>query len=152
MLPKCVKSSNTILHIMTSSKGNIFRLPFLRGNHRSPVDSSHKGKWREAFMFSMMCAWTNIKNKQTRRRRLETPLRSLWRHCNGTRFLGDMYPKHWYQMDQTRDCRLLKTTWTSRPFVSVIWKYLVRMTTLRSRQNRRQFANVWKRWRATWSF
>ena len=31
--------------------------PFVRGIHRSPVNSSHKGQWRGALMFSLMCAW-----------------------------------------------------------------------------------------------
>ena len=31
----------------------------VRGTHRSPVDSPHKGQWRGALMFSLMCAWTN---------------------------------------------------------------------------------------------
>ena len=36
-----------VLFMMTSSNGNIFRVhdwPFVRGIHRSPVDSSHKGQ------------------------------------------------------------------------------------------------------------
>ena len=33
--------------------------PFVRGMHRWPLDSSHKGQWREALMFSLICAWTN---------------------------------------------------------------------------------------------
>ena len=33
--------------------------PFGRGIHQSQVDSPHKGKWRGALMFSLMCAWTN---------------------------------------------------------------------------------------------
>ena len=33
--------------------------PFVRGIHRSPVNSPHKGQWREALMFSLICAWTN---------------------------------------------------------------------------------------------
>ena len=33
--------------------------PFVRGIHRSPVNSSHKGQWREALMFSLICAWIN---------------------------------------------------------------------------------------------
>ena len=33
--------------------------PFVRGIHRWPVDSPHKGKWRTALMISSMCAWTN---------------------------------------------------------------------------------------------
>ena len=27
--------------------------------HRSPVNSLHKGQWRGAFMFSLICAWIN---------------------------------------------------------------------------------------------
>ena len=32
--------------------------PFVRGIHRWPVDSRHKGQWR-ALMFSWICTWTN---------------------------------------------------------------------------------------------
>ena len=39
--------------IMTSSNGNIF-----------PVNSPHKGQWRRALMFSLICSWINgwVKN------------------------------------------------------------------------------------------
>ena len=33
--------------------------PFVRGIHRSPVDFPHKGQWRGALMFSLICACTN---------------------------------------------------------------------------------------------
>ena len=33
--------------------------PFVRGIHRSPVDSPHKGQWRGALMFSLICARIN---------------------------------------------------------------------------------------------
>ena len=33
--------------------------PFLRGINRSLVDSPHKGQWRGALMFYLICAWTN---------------------------------------------------------------------------------------------
>ena len=33
--------------------------PFVRGIHRSPVNSPHKGQWRRALMFSFICAWIN---------------------------------------------------------------------------------------------
>ena len=33
--------------------------PFVRGIHQSPVDSPHKGQWRGALVFSLICAWTN---------------------------------------------------------------------------------------------
>ena len=31
--------------------------PFVRGIRRSPVNSPHKGQWRRALMFSLICAW-----------------------------------------------------------------------------------------------
>ena len=33
--------------------------PIVRGIHRSPVNSPHKGQWREPVMFSMIFAWIN---------------------------------------------------------------------------------------------
>ena len=33
--------------------------PFVRGTHRSPVNSPHKGQWRGALMFSLICGWIN---------------------------------------------------------------------------------------------
>ena len=33
--------------------------PFVRGIHRSPVDSPHQGQWRGALMYSLICEWTN---------------------------------------------------------------------------------------------
>ena len=35
------------------------RWPFVRGIHRSPVNSPHKGQWRGALRFSSICAWIN---------------------------------------------------------------------------------------------
>ena len=33
--------------------------PFVRGIHRSPVNSPHKGQWRGALIFLLICAWIN---------------------------------------------------------------------------------------------
>ena len=33
--------------------------PFVWEIHRSPVNSPHKGQWRGALMFSLICAWIN---------------------------------------------------------------------------------------------
>ena len=33
--------------------------PFVREIHRSLVNSPHKGQWRRALMFSLICAWIN---------------------------------------------------------------------------------------------
>ena len=34
--------------------------PFVRGIHQSPVNSPHKGQWRGALMFSLICVWITI--------------------------------------------------------------------------------------------
>ena len=33
--------------------------PFVRGIHRSPVNSPHKGQWRGSLIFYLICAWIN---------------------------------------------------------------------------------------------
>ena len=33
--------------------------PFVRGIHRSAVNSPHKGQWRGALIFSLICVWKN---------------------------------------------------------------------------------------------
>ena len=40
-------------------KKNSCNWPFVRGIHRSPVNSPHKGQWRGALMFSLICVWIN---------------------------------------------------------------------------------------------
>ena len=48
--------------------------PFVRGIHRSPVNSPHKGQWRGALMFSMICSlingWVNNREAGDLRRHL----------------------------------------------------------------------------------
>ena len=34
-------------------------LVFVRGIHRPPMNSPHKGQWRGALFFSLICAWIN---------------------------------------------------------------------------------------------
>ena len=54
---------------------------FVRGIHQSPVDSLHKRQWRRALIFFNRHQNKRL-SKQSRRRWFETPLHSLWRHCN----------------------------------------------------------------------
>ena len=72
--------------------------PALWGIHRSPMDSPHKGQWRGAFMFTLICAlthgWTNNGDAGD--------LRSHRAHYDGTvtlelveRNLSHQYI-HWY--------------------------------------------------------
>ena len=51
--------------------------PFVRGIHRSPVNSPHKGQWRGALMFSLICALNKRLSKQSWGWWFETPLCSL---------------------------------------------------------------------------
>ena len=47
---------------------------FVRGIHRSTVNSPHKGQWRGALMFSLICVWINgwVNNREAG---------DLRRHC-----------------------------------------------------------------------
>ena len=58
---------------------------FVRGIHRSPVNSPHKDQWRGALMFSLICLNRRL-SKQWWGWWLETPSRQLWRHCNGKKY------------------------------------------------------------------
>ena len=78
-------------------------LPFVRGIRRSPVNSPHKGQWREALMFSLICAWVNgwVNNREAgnlRHHRAHFDVTAMiymsWRHlikCK-TRILEIMNP------------------------------------------------------------
>ena len=56
-------------------------LAFVRGIHRSPVNSPHKGQWRRSLMFLWSVPEQRM-SKQSRRWWFETSSRPLWRHCN----------------------------------------------------------------------
>ena len=76
---------------------------FVRGIHRSPVNSLHKGQRRRALMFSLICTWINgwVNNGEAS----ETLSLPLWHHCND-----------WWQW-QHRQHRLYNSLWPS----DVIW-------------------------------
>ena len=42
-------------------KWKLFRryCPFVRGLYQWPVNSPHKGQWRRALMYSLICVWTS---------------------------------------------------------------------------------------------
>ena len=56
--------------------------PFVRGIHRSPVNSPHKGKWRGALVFFFVLFPKKRLSKQSWGWWFETPSGSLWRHSN----------------------------------------------------------------------
>ena len=57
---------------------------FVRGIHRSPVNSPHKGQWRGALLFSFELRLNKRLSKQSLGWRFETPSCSLRRHCNAS--------------------------------------------------------------------
>ena len=65
--------------------------PFVRGIHRSPVNSPHKGQWGGALMFSLICAWIN---DSVNNREAGDLKRYRAHHCNGRhddiRMVNDM--------------------------------------------------------------
>ena len=73
---------------MMSSNWNIFHVIGLSCGEftsRTPVNSPHKGQWRRALMFSLICACTNgwVNSRQW----FQTPSRSLWRNGNSSGML-----------------------------------------------------------------
>ena len=55
--------------------------PFMRGIHRSPVNSPNNGQWGGALMFSLVRLNKRL-GKQSKCWWFEAPSRSSWRHCN----------------------------------------------------------------------
>ena len=77
-------------HMMTSSNGHSFRVAGpLCGEF-----TGHKGQWRGALMFSLICAWINGWVLQSWSCRFQTQLRWLWRH----RIDGAMWYMYWPQI------------------------------------------------------
>ena len=62
----CLKMQNWTMHYDVI-KWKLFSRywTFLQGIHRSPIHSPHKGQWRRALMFSLICVWTYswVKNR-----------------------------------------------------------------------------------------
>ena len=56
-------------------------LVLCEGNPQSPVDSPHKGQWRQGFDVFFDLRLNKRLSKQSRRRGFETSWHSLWRHC-----------------------------------------------------------------------
>ena len=78
--------------MMTSSNGNIFRVtvcdwPFVRGIHRSPVNSQRPVTQNFGVSFDL-CPNKRL-SKQSWGWWFETPSHSLWRHCNDSYWRND---------------------------------------------------------------
>ena len=95
---------------MTSSNGNIFLVTgLLWGVFTGHRWTPHKGQWRGALIFSLICAWTNNWTNNPSHRWFETPSRSLWRHCN-EKFKNKMLIKLVKTFPSRRKISILKNT------------------------------------------
>ena len=80
------QSSTSLSFVRGFHRGHFPRYwPFVLGIHRSPVNSPHKGQWRGAVMFSLICALNKRLSKQSWGWWFETASQSLLRHCNDYR-------------------------------------------------------------------
>ena len=71
--------------------------PFVLGIHRSPVNSPHKGQWRGAFMFSLICVWIDgwVNNREA------GDLRRYCAHYDDIAMLINSLRALWYQISIT---------------------------------------------------
>ena len=74
--------------------------PFLRGIHRSTVNSPHKGQWRGALMFSLICVWINgwVTNREAgdlRHYRGHYDVTVMYHHCMGN---PNVPHRVWYEI------------------------------------------------------
>ena len=75
-LPRCTQRHEMVLAHDDVIKWKHFPRywPFVRGIHRSPVNSPHKGQWRGALMFTLICVringWVNNREAGDFRRHL----------------------------------------------------------------------------------
>ena len=83
--------------------------PFTRGIHRSPVKSLHKGQWRRALMFSLICAWINgwVNNSEA------GDLRRHRAHYDVTLMI-----RLWSGSSLIRYCRLIGTRPLNKPMMT----------------------------------
>ena len=64
-------------------------LPFVRGIHRWPLDSPHKGQWHGALFFIFDVRLNKRLSKQSEHWWFEAPSRSLWCHCKVVVLIDD---------------------------------------------------------------
>ena len=110
---------------------------FVRGIHRSPVNSPHIGQWRGALMLSLICALNKRLSKQSWGWWFETPSRSLWRHCSDITRQGHLQGHYHIRFRLSRDIihngrrdpalshdtssKITQSPWTEGPKVDNIW-------------------------------
>ena len=96
--------------------------PFVRGIHRSPVNSPHKGQWCGALMFSFIYVWINdwVNNREAGDLRRH-PAHSDVIVMSISEFLGISiwHSRVWTPANSVLDnCTLIQYTWIGK---SILW-------------------------------
>ena len=91
--------------------------PFVMGIHRSPVESPHKGNWRRALVFSLICARTNgwANNRDAG---------DLGRHVayyDVTEMKVCTVAQNKTTTKQSKVCRFMKMFWDINCFITNCW-------------------------------
>ena len=94
--------------------------PFVRGIHRQSANAPHKGQWRGALMFYLICDVNKRSRKQPWGWWFQTPSCSLWRHCNGL-VLRKTCPCHDVIMYKFCISSLYLIVWSSRNICMKYW-------------------------------
>ena len=94
-------------------------LPIVRGIHRSPGNSPHKGQWHRALMFSLICAWTNNRDAGDFRRH----------HANHDVNVMYVCPLAGIDLEHTKTKHSL--AWTTRTSTLLATLEVVKMTTVK---------------------
>ena len=74
--------------------------PFVQWIYRSTMNSPHKGQWRGALMFSLICAWINssVNNREAgdmRRQRAHSHVSVMGSWYPGNAKAGHQQPRYW---------------------------------------------------------
>ena len=85
--------------------------PFVREIHRSPVNSPHKGHWRGALIFSLICVWINgwVNNSEA------GDLRRHRAHFDVIVMAHDYLAVLWWGMKMITDGMLTRWLWKCMP-------------------------------------
>ena len=101
--------------------------PFVRGIHYFPVNSSHKGQWRGALMFSWICVWINgwVNNREA------GDLRRYRAHYGVTVMTSCIYLFNWLETItlKTKYCKTCTFI-----YVFMAWQYLYKVMCVELRQ------------------
>ena len=92
---------------------------FVRGIHRSRVNSAHKGQWRGALMLSLICAWIKgwVNNREAGDLRLLAPIMTSLCNIFWFKFHCNMFPK----IKLTTGQHQLRECFFAEQAVSTVW-------------------------------